>query len=106
MLNYFQSSASTEKLYVPGPESTITEDFSLKQITNYVLPLEITVSFLGFFFLVSPFPLLTQPSCSSKSELKLWGKASSSEAATLWDRLKVLVASLPSGASSPCQEGR
>lgn len=50
MLNYFQSSASTEKRYVPGPESTITEDFPLKQITNYVLPLEIIVSFLGFFF--------------------------------------------------------
>lgn len=66
-----------------------------KSQTIFVLPLEITVSFLGCYSGFIFFPLLTQPSCSCKSELKLW--CSSSEAATPWDRLRVLVASLPSG---------
>lgn len=57
-------------------------------------------------FLATPFPFLTQLSCSSTSELKVWGKASSSGAATFADRLGVLVASLPSGASSPAGAGR
>lgn len=60
--------------------------------------------FPWFFLLDSPFPLLTQPSCSPKSEWKLWGKVSSSEAATLRHKLRVLVASLPSGASGPCRK--
>lgn len=38
MLYYFHSSASSEKLYVPGPESTIIEDFPLKEITNDTCP--------------------------------------------------------------------
>lgn len=90
---------------LPGPESIVIEVFPLKQITNYTSPPQRSL-FPQVLLLVPTLPFLTQPSCSSKSELNLWIKSSSNGAAIFGDRLSVLVASLHSGASSPAEAGR